>query len=165
MSAITIRDMREIDGPLVLEIYRLGIGSGQATFETSAPSWKDWNNNHLEHSRFVALMNDRVAGWVAISPVSQRAVYKGVSEVSIYVHPGHHGKGIGSALMDRLIKSSEEHGIWTLYSAVFPENAATMRLHEKSGFRIIGTREKIAQLHGVWRDTVLLERRSHVVGV
>ena len=160
MVPVTIRKMTEGDGPTVLEIYRLGIHTGLATFETRVPEWDDWSKKFHVHSRLVAVVDERITGWVAISPVSAREVYKGVAEVSIYVDPEFQGNGIGSALMASVIESSEANGIWTLYSAVFPENKATLKLHEKFGFRVIGTREKIARLNGVWRDTVVLERRS-----
>lgn len=165
MIPILIREMTENDGRAVLEIYRLGVQSGQATFETSVPAWNEWDKKYLEHSRFIAVTNNRIAGWVALSPVSAREVYKGVAEVSIYVDPAFHGKGVGSALMAKVIESSETNGIWTLFSVVFPDNIATMKLHKKFGYRIIGTREKIARHNGTWRDTVLLERRSRLVGV
>ena len=165
MIPIKVREMAGQDGQAVLEIYRLGMQTGLATFETSVPSWNEFDKKYLYHSRFVAVTNHTIAGWVALSPVSAREVYKGVSEISIYVDPAFHRIGVGSALMARVIESSESNGIWTLYSAVFPENIATMKLHEKFGFRVIGTREKIARLNGVWRDTILLERRSIHVGV
>lgn len=159
-----IREMVDTDADRVLDIYQQGLETRNATFETEVPSWVDWNARHLEHSRFVYLDNGMVVGWIALSPTSSRKVYEGVAEVSLYVDSEHQGDGIGSALMERVINSSEEHGIWTLFSSIFPENIATLRLHEKSGFRIVGTREKIARLDGRWRDTLLLERRSSVVG-
>jgi phosphinothricin acetyltransferase len=160
-----IREMTQQDGSRVLEIYRMGIDTGNATFETEIPLWTDWDLKHLKHSRFVFVEKQEISGWIALSLVSPRKVYQGVAEVSVYVDPLSHGKKIGSRLMERVIVSSEEHGIWTLYSSIFPENQTSLRLHEKTGFRIIGTREKIAHLDGQWRDTVLLERRSKVVGV
>jgi L-amino acid N-acyltransferase YncA len=155
-----IREMIPTDSTRILEIYKMGLDTRNATFETKVPSWTDWDSKHLEHSRFVYVENDKIHGWVALSPVSTRKVYEGVAEVSVYIDINTLGKGIGSKLMEKVIISSEMHGIWTLYSSVFPENAATLRLHDKCGFRIIGTREKIAQLDNKWRDTVLLERRS-----
>jgi phosphinothricin acetyltransferase len=138
----------------------MGLDTRNATFETDVPFWIDWDLKHLEHSRFVYVDSEKILGWIALSPVSTRKVYKGVAEISVYVDTANLGKGIGSALMDRVIISSEEHGIWTLCSSVFPENTATLKLHERFGFRVIGTRERIAQLDGKWRDTVLVERRS-----
>ena len=155
-----IREMQQADSFRVLEIYRMGLETRNATFETTVPSWKEWDSKHLSHSRLVFTENEKVEGWAALTPFSVREVYRGVAEVSIYVANGFRGKKIGSALMDQIIISSELNGIWTLVSSVFPENQATLRLHEKSGFRIIGRRERIAKLDGKWRDTILLERRS-----
>ena len=160
-----IREMISEDSSSVLEIYKMGIDTHNATFETDVPSWVDWDSNHLKHSRFVYTENEKVLGWVALSPVSSRSAYRGVAEVSIYIDTQTPGKGIGSLLMDKVIASSEEHGIWTLFSSVFPENKATLRLHEKFDFRIVGTRERIAQINGIWRDTIQLERRSSKVGI
>jgi len=148
------------DGPGVLEIYKMGLDTRNATFETEVPTWFEWESKHLPHSCFVYVDHGQILGWAALSHVSSRLVYKGVAEISIYIDTRFLSKGIGSQLMEMLIQSSEEHGIWTLFSSIFPENIATLKLHEKFGFRIIGTREKIAQLDGKWRDTVLLERRS-----
>jgi phosphinothricin acetyltransferase len=160
-----IREMTNQDSLRVLEIYKMGFDTRNATFETKVPSWTDWDLNHLEHSRYVYVDHERILGWIALTPVSARNAYKGVAEISVYVDTAALGKGIGSALMDTVILSSEEHGIWTLYSSVFPENTATLKLHEKFGFRVLGTREKIAQLDGKWRDTVILERRSKKIGI
>ena len=148
------------DNERVLEIYRMGIETRNATFETIVPSWKDWNARHLSHSRFVSEENGMVTGWAALSPFSTREVYSGVAEVSVYVADGLRGRNTGSDLMEKIIISSELNGIWTLVSSVFPENEATLKLHAKFGFRIIGRRERIAKLDGMWRDTILLERRS-----
>ena len=144
----------------VAKIYQEGIDTKNATFETETPTWRDWNETHHQHSRFVVIENNVVLGWCAASPVSKRDAYKGVAEVSVYVSLKHLGKGVGNILLQALIKSSEENRIWTLYSSLFPENKGSVRLHLKNGFRKIGIREKIAQLDGVWRDTVLYERRS-----
>ena len=157
---INIREMVETDGDRVLEIYESGIGTRNATFETEVPAWSDWNSKHLPHSRFVSVINGEIIGWAALSPVSARSVYSGLAEISIYLDTGYTGKGIGSLLMERVIQSSELEGIWTITSSVFPENNATLRLHEKYEFRIIGEREKIACLDGKWRNTILMERRS-----
>ena len=159
-----IRKMTAEDAPRVLDIYKMGLETHNATFETKVPTWADWDAKHHRHSRFVFVEDERVLGWVALAPTSARKVYAGVAEVSVYVDTNASGKGIGSKLMARVIASSEEKGIWTLYSSVFPENKATVRLHEKFGFRIIGKREKIAKLDGHWRDTILLERRSILIG-
>lgn len=147
-------------------IYEAGIATGKATFQTTAPSWAEWHAGHLAHSRLVALDEaGRVLGWAALSPVSGRCVYGGVGEVSVYVAPQAQGQGVGRELLAALVAESEAHGMWTLQAGIFPENEASIRLHEAAGFRVVGRREKIGQLAGVWRDTLLLERRSTVVGV
>jgi phosphinothricin acetyltransferase len=155
-----VRDMLYSDSETVLEIYRIGLETRNATFETTVPSWQEWDSKHLTHSRFVSVTDSIVVGWAALTPFSTREVYRGVAEVSIYIAAGFRGKKIGSNLMEQIIISSELNGIWTLVSSVFPGNEATLRLHEKFGFRIIGKRERIAKLDGKWRDTILLERRS-----
>lgn len=150
----------------VKAIYEKGIATGQATFQTAAPAtWELWDQGHLSHSRFVAITNNKVVGWIALSPTSSRACYKGVCELSIYVDPEFGGKGIGNNLMQTLVSSSEENGVWSLYSSTFPENKASIALQKKFGFREIGYREKIAQQNGLWRDTLLLERRSNGIGI
>jgi phosphinothricin acetyltransferase len=158
-----IREMLETDSQSILEIYRMGLETRNATFETTIPSWQEWDSKHLSHSRFVSEENGKVTGWAALTPFSTRDVYRGVAEVSIYVARELRGKKIGSDLMKQIITSSELNGIWTLVSSVFPENEATLRLHNKFGFRIIGRRQSIAQLDGKWRDTILLERRSSMI--
>ncbi len=160
---IMVRIMRHSDSQKVLEIYRMGLEKRNATFETVVPSWQEWDSKHLRHSRFVSEEDGIVTGWAALSPFSSREVYKGVAELSIYVSTIFRGKKTGSALMEKIIASSELNGIWTLVSSVFPENEATLRLHEKFGFRVIGRRERIARLDGNWRDTILLERRSSII--
>lgn len=159
------RDFNESDFAAVKNIYQQGIDTGQATFQQQAKPWGEWNNSVLPKCRLVAVANDNVVGWAALSTVSVRSVYAGVAEVSVYVAPDHGGQGIGSLLMAALVKNSESLGIWTLQSSVFPENKASIALHLSHGFRQLGVREKIAQHQGVWRDTVILERRSGVVGV
>lgn len=159
-----IREIIPEDAQRILEIYKMGLDTRNATFETKVPAWSDWNLKHHKHSRFVYLQDDRILGWAALSPVSAREVYSGVAELSIYIDTNCLGKGIGSKLMEKLIGSSEENGIWTLQSSVFPENTATLKLHEKFDFRILGKRERIARLDGKWRDTVILERRSKKAG-
>ncbi len=146
----------------VLAIYAQGLQTGLATFNTEVPAWSDWDKSHSPHSRLVALEDGEVLGWVALSPVSQRYCYRGVAEFSIYISAEHRGLGIGDLLMEALITESEANGIWTLHSSTFPENTASINLQKKYGFREIGYREKIAELHGVWRNVVLLERRSKI---
>lgn len=148
----------------VADIYRQGIATGNATFQTDAPSWDEWDKSHLPHSRIVAIDNDEVVGWAALTPVSGRCVYAGVAEVSVYIKATHRGKGIGSQLLQRLIQDSEANNIWTLQAGIFPENLPSIKIHELLGFRKIGYRERIGQMNGKWRDTVLLEKRSSVVG-
>lgn len=158
-----IRKLLDTDWPRVQLIYEKGIKTGNATFQTSAPSWEEWNESHLASCRIVAQSNDQIIGWAALTPVSSRCVYAGVAEVSVYVDPEHSGKGIGLALLNELVHLSEADGIWTLQAGIFPENIASLRIHEKAGFRILGVREKIGKQNGLWRDTVLLERRSALI--
>ena len=148
----------------VRDIYLEGIATGNATFETKAPTWKRWDTNHLPFARLVFIENDEVLGWAALSKVSQREVYAGVAEVSVYVSMKARGRGVGSALLTALIDDSEANGIWTLQAGIFPENTSSIKLHERHGFRQIGYRERIGKMNGVWRNTILLERRSTVVG-
>jgi len=163
---VLIRPMRAADAGEVLAVYQAGLDTGQASFETVAPTWEAFDAGKLPLHRHVAADADtgRVLGWVAASPVSGRCVYAGVIEHSIYVHLGHQGRGIGRALLEALIASSEDAGIWTVQSGVFPENTASLRLHEQAGFRVVGVRERVGCHHGQWRDTVLIERRSRVAG-
>jgi phosphinothricin acetyltransferase len=150
----------------VREIYEHGIATGNATFQTEAPAWEEWDRGHLATCRLVALDEDgKVTGWAALTPVSGRCVYAGVAEVSIYIHPDFQGEGIGKKLLEELIRQSEAHTFWTLQAGIFPENKASLKLHEQLGFRKIGYREKIGKMKNVWRDTVLLERRSKKVGI
>jgi L-amino acid N-acyltransferase YncA len=143
----------------VLAIYQAGIAEGDATFETSAPAWEEFDTARLPDHRYVALSADAVVGWVAVSPVSRREVYVGVVEHSVYVDPAARGRGIARLLMTRLIDSTEAAGIWTIQSGIFPENTASLALHEAVGFRVVGRRERLGQHHGRWRDVLLLERR------
>ncbi|MBO1414496.1 GNAT family N-acetyltransferase [Streptomyces sp. FH025] len=148
----------------VLAIYRSGIEEGNATFETAAPTWEAFDAARLPRHRHVALGPDgRVLGWAAVSAVSARPAYAGVVEHSVYVHPAARGQGVAAALLDALIASTEAAGIWTIQSGVFPENTASLALHTRAGFRVIGTRERIARHHGTWRDVLLIERRSPTV--
>ena len=160
-----LRQLQAEHGPQVLTIYGQGIASGNATFETEVPSWEQWDRTHLPDCRFVALYEQAVIGWAALSRVSRRAVYCGVAEVSVYVTPAAQGKGLGKELLRQLISCSEDAGIWTLQASLFPENVASLRLHQRCGFHIVGRREKIAQQRGLWRDTLILERRSQRVGL
>jgi len=148
----------------VLEIYGHGIASGMATFETTVPDWEGFNKKYLPHSRIIAIDNNDPVGWAALSPVSTRDCYSGVAEVSVYVHQQHQRKGIGRLLLVELITVSEQNGIWSLLSVIHEENRASIHLHEQCGFRYIGYRERIAQLDGVWRTTVMLEKRSKIAG-
>jgi len=149
----------------VKAIYENGLATGNASFQTSAPDWEEWDAAHLKHSRLVATKDNTVLGWAALTPVSGRCVYAGVAEVSVYIDAASRGQGIGKALLQALITESENNGLWTLQAGIFPENIASVQLHEKSGFRHLGIREKIGQHNGIWRDTVLLERRSKAVGI
>ena len=159
-----IGPMRPSDWEQVRAVYLEGIANGIATFETHAPLWEAWNSSHLPFARLVARLGDLVAGWAALSPVSQRCVYGGVAEVSVYVSQTQRRSGIGRQLLSALISESERNGIWTLQAGMFPENVGSLALHRRSGFREVGRRERIGKLNGVWRDTILLERRSSLVG-
>jgi phosphinothricin acetyltransferase len=160
---VTVRDLRPTAGPVAPRIYDEGIVTGNATFETQAPSWQEWDAAHLPDHRFVAEDDGRVAGWIALAPASSRQCYAGVAEISVYVAEDVRGKGVGSELLATVVESAERAGLWTLQTSVFPENTASLALLRRFGFRTVGTRERIGQLHGVWRDTVLVERRSEVV--
>lgn len=164
VSTIQIAAMLPEHAADVLAIYQAGIDEGQATFETAAPAWEAFDAAKLPEQRHVSLDADgRVLGWVAASAVSKRCVYAGVVEHSVYVHPDARGRGVGRALLDALIASTEAAGIWTIESGVFPENAASLALHQRAGFRTVGVRERLGRHHGVWRDVVLIERRSRSV--
>jgi L-amino acid N-acyltransferase YncA len=163
-SAVRMRPLVVGDWETVRSIYLAGIATGHATFETKAPAWEVWNAAHLPAPRLAAIAGETIAGWGALSPVSARAVYAGVAEVSVYVDAHWRGRGIGRALLETLVNESERHGIWTLQASIFPENTASIALHTECGFREVGRRERIGRLNGVWRNTVLFERRSQLAG-
>jgi L-amino acid N-acyltransferase YncA len=161
---VTIELLRSEDWTRVGVIFEEGIADGEATFETEAPSWAEWDAAHLPEHRFVAREGGEVIGWAALSPVSPRSAYAGVAEVSVYVARGARGRGVGRALLAALVHASEQAGIWTLQAVLFPENVASVALHRSAGFREVGRRERVGRLRGRWRDTLLMERRSPVVG-
>ena len=158
-----IDQMRVGDWDAVCAIYLEGIRTGHATFETEAPGWERWDEAHLPFARLVMRDGDTISGWTALSPVSRREVYRGVAEVTVYVAEAARGRGIGRVLLEALIEAAESNGVWTLQASIFPENTASVALHRRCGFREVGRRERIARLHGAWRDTLLFERRSVVV--
>jgi L-amino acid N-acyltransferase YncA len=161
ISAMTFEDW-----PAVRSIYLQGIATGNATFETSAPEWEAWNKGHLPCCRLVARDREQeeVMGWAALAPVSGRCIYEGVAEVSVYVAERMRGRKVGQQLLAVLVEESEKHGIWTLQAGIFPENIASVEIHKRCGFRIVGVREKLGRMGNRWRDVLLLERRSKVVG-
>lgn len=164
---IEIVPMSADDWPAVSDIYASGIATAQATFQTSVPTWSEWHASHLEPCRLVARKREdgEVVGWAALTRVSSRWVYAGVAEVSIYIGADARGQGVGRSLLEKLIEESEREGIWTLQSGIFPENEASVALHVACGFRVVGRRERIGRMNGVWRDNLLLERRSPTVGL
>jgi L-amino acid N-acyltransferase YncA len=166
VNGVVIRPMEDGDAGPVLAIYQAGLDTGLASFEVTAPAWEGFDAGKLPAHRHVAVDagTGEVLGWAAVIAVSDRCVYAGVVEHSVYVHPGHKRRGIGAALLAALIESTEAAGIWTIQSGVFPENTASLRLHRQAGFRVVGTRERIGRHHGEWRDVVLIERRSPTVG-
>ncbi|MEU1689213.1 GNAT family N-acetyltransferase [Micromonospora sp. NPDC005707] len=164
MVDITVRPMTSDDADRVLAIYQAGLDGGDASFETTAPTWRAFDETRLIDHRFVAVdADDTVIGWVAVSATSSRAVYAGVVEHSVYVDPAAQGRGVARLLLNALIASTEAAGIWTIQSGVFPENTASLALHQRVGFRVIGTRERVGRHHGRWRDVILLERRSPAI--
>ena len=162
-TRIELRDLRSEDWPEVARIFAEGIATRNATFETEVPSWKEWDGAHLDEHRFVAPEGDRILGWIALAPFSPRGCYAGVAEVSVYVGSAARGRGIGASLLEAVVGSSERAGIWTLQAGIFPENLASVALFQRFGFRVLGRQERIGRLDGVWRDVLLLERRSEVV--
>jgi len=165
MHAYAIAPMTALDWESVRDIYRHGISTGNATFERSVPEWVEWDRRHLPACRLVARSASEIVGWAALSAVSTRRVYAGVAEVSIYVADGARGRGIGASLLRALVEASEKTGIWTLQAGIFPENTASIKLHERAGFRVVGIRERLGCMNDRWRDLVLMERRSEVTGV
>ncbi|MBW8242958.1 GNAT family N-acetyltransferase [Muricauda oceani] len=160
-----VRTMNASDWEDVSRIYLEGIATGFATFETKAPSYDQWDSAHTKQCRLVAESDGEILGWAALSPVSSRCVYGGVGEVSVYISDKSRGKGIGKLLMQHLIEESEKAGLWTIQSGIFPENTASIKLHEKAGFRYIGKRERVGKIHGIWKDNLLFERRSSKIGI
>jgi len=162
---VIIEPMRDEHWPEVARIYQEGIDTAIATFENEVPSWEEWNRNHVKNCRLVARRKNDICGWAALSPVSSRCVYGGVAEVSVYVDSRSRGLGVGRSLLLQLIDESEAEGFWTLQSGIFPENRASISLHEKVGFRKIGFRERVGKKDGIWKDNLLMERRSNIVGI
>lgn len=162
--ALTIRPLIALDWPRVKQIYQLGIDTGDATYETQAPEVDGLKAKFLAEPQLVADENGQVIGWAFLSAVSSRCVYGGVAETSIYIQPEYHGHGVGRALLSELVPLSEKLGFWTLQAQIFPENKASIALHERQGFRKVGYREKLGKRNGIWRDVILLERRSSAVG-
>ena len=159
---VRIDDLQPTGWPAVAEIYRHWIATENATFETEVPSWDSWDAEHLGCCRFVARTGDDVVGWAALTPISRRPAYAGVAEVSVYVASSAQDAGVGRALLEALVHGSEANGIWTLQGSIFPENVASLKLHQACGFRVVGRRKRIGRLNGVWRDVVLVERRSQI---
>jgi L-amino acid N-acyltransferase YncA len=164
-DSVKINKMLPDDWGQVRDIYLEGIATGNATFQKEAPSWEAWDNGHIKECRLVARAEGNVIGWAALSAISSRCVYAGVAEVSIYVSQTSNVKGVGTQLLKTLIEKSEESGFWTLQSGIFPENIPSLKIHKKCGFREVGRRERIGKMDGVWRDTILLERRSRKIGI
>jgi len=157
--------MTATDWTMVASIYEESLITGTASLDSEVPTWEDWDKQHLRVGRLVAALNTRVVGWIALTPISAREVYKGVASLSVYISQYHRGKRIGKQLLEQLIEESERNGIWTLQANIFPENQPSIRLHRSLGFRTVGNREKIGQLYGKWRNIVLMERRSKVIGI
>ena len=158
-GGVAVRTMRADDWPAVSAIYAAGIATGNATFETAVPTWEQWDAGHLADLRLVAVVDDAVVGWASLSPVSDRCAYAGVAENSVYVDPDRQGQGVGYVLLAALVEGSEAAGIWTVQTGIFPENEASLALHQRCGFRVVGRRERLGRLNGGWRDVLFLERR------
>jgi phosphinothricin acetyltransferase len=161
---IELRPLKKDDWPSVAEIYKQGIITGNATYEKDIPTWDAWDSAHLKMCRIVATVGEEIVGWAALTKVSGRCIYAGVAEVSVYVASLFKGQKVGTKLLESLISESEQKGFWTLQAGIFPENIASLKLHKNLGFRKVGFREKIGKMNGRWRDTILLERRSKIVG-
>jgi L-amino acid N-acyltransferase YncA len=159
-TTITIAELLHEHWPGIARVYEEGIATGNATFETEVPTWEAWDSSHLAEHRLVALRGGEVVGWAAVVPVSDRCVYGGVVENSVYIAEHARGQGVGQRLLEELIASTEAAGIWTIQTGIFPENEASIRLHERVGFEVVGRRKRLGKLHGQWRDVLLLERRS-----
>ena len=159
-TGVEVRPFRDDDWPAVHAIYAEGIATGNATFETEVPAFDRWAATHPKEYRFVATRDEKVVGWVAASPVSDRCAYAGVLEHSVYVDARVRGQGVGRRLLETLIAHADASGIWTIQSGIFPENVASVELHQRCGFRVVGTRERLGQLNGTWRDVLLMERRK-----
>jgi L-amino acid N-acyltransferase YncA len=162
---IHFRPMLHEDWLSVAQIYRQGIETGNATFQQFVPSWEEWNNSHLKTCRIIAMTENEIVGWAALSPVSGRCVYSGVAEVSVYISNNYKGQKIGTKLLNELITESEKEEFWTLQAGIFPENEPSLKIHLNTGFRQVGYREKIGKMSGKWRNTILLERRSKTIGI
>ena len=165
INEVQINKMRRVDWGSVSKIYKDGIETGLATFEKEIPSWEKWDKNHLKTCRLIAILDNKILGWAALSAVSSRCIYRGVAEVSVYVAKQEWGNKIGEKLMLALIGESEKEGLWTLQSGIFSNNLPSIELHKNVGFRVIGYREKIGRLNGEWKDNILMERRSKIIGV
>ncbi|MHB9804784.1 GNAT family N-acetyltransferase [Pantoea ananatis] len=163
MTRISIRKMNDEDWSAVMEIYAEGIATGNATFQIETPEWQEWDSGHLRECRYVACIDNSLAGWAALSPYSRRNAYRGVAELSIYVGSSYQGIGVGKALLTELVRGSEKAGFWTLLAGIFPENKASIGLHLSQGFREVGYREKMGEMQGVWRDVLIMERRSRSI--
>jgi phosphinothricin acetyltransferase len=161
---VKLRSLRPADWPSVRRIYEEGIATGHATFETEPPSWEEWDRRHVQRCRMVLEEDGQILGWAALSPASDRCVYGGVAEVSVYVTSRAQGRGVGTGLLRALVRCSEKEGFWTLQAGIFPENRSSIHIHEKCGFRSVGTRERLGRMGGSWRDVLFMERRSSSVG-
>ncbi len=156
-------EITSLNYPSVAKIYQEGIETGMATFEETVPDWETWKNNHLPFGNILLLVENEIVGWASLAPTSKRNAYRGVAEVSVYVAKDHQGKGYGRQLLNELIQISENNGLWTLQAGIMRENQRSIHLHKNCGFREIGYREKVAKLQGIWRDNILLERRSKTI--